>query len=327
MEHFTRAVHHETVVCAAEAINAAICPYPVRGMTLNGCLVCGGLVLEKDNLIRCNACATVFRIESEGWLSTLEKGAGIAYPEEGAKQTLQVEDTSFWFQHRNHVLETILDRFQPGGPLWDIGGGNGFQALHFQQQGRAVVLVEPGLIGCRNASRRGVENIVCGTLEAAYLPTGLLAAASLFDVIEHLADPLILLKECHRVLRPGGRLYVTVPAFEFLWSDEDIYACHKRRYTRQSLMQHLDAAGFTPEYVSYYFQVLVLPILLLRALPYRLAFWRKEHIGETMDQSEHSPGGALQKLIGTFLARELEAIRRGMRLRYGSSLIAVAIRP
>lgn len=298
----------------------------LREATENSCLVCGSVASEREGIIRCGDCGVALRSEPEGWLSALEEGAGVAYPEQGAELTQQVEDASFWFRHRNQVLEAILNRYPPDGQLWDVGGGNGFQALHFQRQGRAVVLVEPGRVGCRNARRRGVENILRSTLEAAHLPAGRLAAVSLFDVIEHLADPLVLLKECQRVLRPQGRLYITVPAFEFLWSDEDVYACHQRRYTLESLNRQLHTAGFQSEYVSYYFQVLVPPILLLRTLPYRLALWSKKDAGQTMDQSEHSPGGALQAIVEALLTRELAAIRRGKRLRYGSSLIAVAMR-
>ena len=108
--------------------------------TVQPCLLCGA----PDALLRCGACGAAFTLAADGVLRGAEPTLGVSYPDEGNDLTLQVEDASFWFHHRNKVLELMLERFKPGGTLWDIGGGNGFQALHFQEQGRAVVMVEPG---------------------------------------------------------------------------------------------------------------------------------------------------------------------------------------
>jgi hypothetical protein len=118
-----------------------------------------------------------------------------------------------------------------------------------------------------------------------------------------------------------------VPAFGFLWSDEDVYACHERRYTKATLTRQLERAGFEIEYVSYYFRALLLPILLLRTLPYRLTSWRKKPgQAQTMDQTEHNPQGLGQRIVARLLERELREIGRGERLAFGSSLVAVARR-
>jgi ubiquinone/menaquinone biosynthesis C-methylase UbiE len=290
------------------------------------CPVCDSLASLTIDVLACRQCGARFRQLPTGVLGAFEAFASVEYPDDGAELTAQVEDVSFWFRHRNAVLSTLLDRHPPAGTLWDIGGGNGFQALCFQQQGRPVVLVEPGEIGCRNAQRRGVRTIVQATLESLSLPSGLVAACSVFDVLEHLVDPARVLAECVRVLRPGGRLYVTVPAHPWLWSDEDRYAQHQRRYTPAGLEQELKGNGFSLEYLGYYFQFLVVPILLMRALPYRLTAWRRSGLKPPMDQGEHAPGGVLQRLLEASLAKELAAIQRGATLHFGSSLLAVAVK-
>jgi len=69
-------------------------------------------------------------------------------------------------------------------------------------------------------------------------------AAGAFDVTEHIEDDLGFLRELGGILRPGGRLYVTVPAFPFLWSQEDTDTGHYRRYTLPAIEAVLRKAGF-----------------------------------------------------------------------------------
>src|SRR5262249_39217410 len=157
---------------------------------------------------------------------------------------------SFWFAHRNAVIAMVLDRFPSKGPLWDLGGGNGFQALMVQDTGRATVLLEPDMAGCRHAVERGLHTVGNGTLEALRLPDGTPGALSLCEGVEHLPEPVAVLAECRRVLRPDGRVYITVPAYGALWSQTDDHAGHYRRYTATMLTDHLAQAGLRLDYLS-----------------------------------------------------------------------------
>ncbi|MBI4616307.1 MAG: methyltransferase domain-containing protein [Planctomycetes bacterium] len=299
---------------------------PPRARTLSTCLACGTRVESEEARVACGECGLALARDPGGFLAAVEEPSEVAYPHEGADLTFAVEEGSFWFRHRNRVLAALVARHPPDGPLWDVGGGNGFPARYLQERGVPVVVVEPGRAGCANAASRGVERVVRSTLEGLRLRDGVLRAASLLDVLEHLADPAPLLAECRRVLVPGGRLFVTVPAYEFLWSDEDVYARHFRRYTRRALLRELAGAGFTPLYLGYYFQALVLPILFLRTMPYRLFPGRPQHQGNAMDPSEHTPGRLSRAVLEKLLESELHAIRLGARLACGSSVVAVAER-
>jgi SAM-dependent methyltransferase len=298
------------------------------------CLACGKLARAEGGAVACAACGLSLVRGNDGVLSpvatasTLIRNARraepeVSYPETGADAMASVEDTSFWFAHRNEVVALLLERFAPGRTLWDIGGGNGFQAMRLQQRGRSVVLVEPGITGCRNAVARRVAHVIHGTIESLGLAAASLDAISLLDVIEHLPDPVQMLAECRRILRPSGRLFVTVPAYQALWSDEDEFAQHHRRYDRALLLEHLRLGGFDVELVSYFFQPLVAPIFLLRSLPHRLSRRRRTE-NDTADLSEHGTGGLSQRVMEALLSRELRALRHGRSLSFGSSLVAVA---
>jgi SAM-dependent methyltransferase len=196
----------------------------------------------------------------------------ISYPEEGNEACFEVEDRSFWFRHRNACIVEMVRIFPPRGkgPIFDVGGGNGFVAKGLMDAGWDVVLVEPGPSGASNAKKRGVEHVVCGTTHSAGFQAGSLPAIGVFDVVEHIEDDLGFLRHLWDLLEPGGMLYLTVPAYNFLWSHEDVDAGHFRRYSLRQIEQKLVHACFEMTHSTYIFQWLVVPVGLFRVLPYRL---------------------------------------------------------
>ena len=154
----------------------------------------------------------------------------------------------------------------------------------------------------------------CGTLDQVGLPDESLEAVSLFDVLEHVDNREALLKEIRRVLRVGGVLLVTVPAIQLLWSQFDIDEGHRLRYRKSSLRRELSDAGFHVSRIGYFFVLGVLPLMLLRAVPFRLG------INRPMSDM-HEVSVRLEKLgpIATWFERRI-----ALRAPLGSSLMAIA---
>jgi SAM-dependent methyltransferase len=247
----------------------------------------------------------------------------VSYPDAGNEFCFGVEETSFWFLHRNRLLAEAVARFPPPGLFFDIGGGNGFVSLALQGAGLPVVLIEPGLQGAKNARRRGIEHVICSTLDDAGLADETMPAAGIFDVLEHMEDDLDFLGTILRKTAPGGRLYLTVPAFQGLWSQEDVDAGHYRRYTASSLGAVLRKAGFQVEYLTYFFRPLPLFVLLLRTIPYRLNLRRAR--AAVLERAEHRPpGGPFNYALQALLSRELRLLRSGRTMAFGSSCLAIA---
>jgi SAM-dependent methyltransferase len=256
---------------------------------------------------------------------TPDAARAVSYPEHGNRACFAVEDGSFWFSHRNRVLDDLLARYPPAGPVFDVGGGNGFVARALERAGHAVVLVEPGPEGVRNAAGRGLSSLVRSTFEDAGFLDDSLPAASLFDVLEHVGDDVGFLASVARRLRPRGRLYLTVPAHAALWSADDAVAGHHRRYSSGSLGRALAAAGFELEWSSHFFVWLAPAVALLRALPSRLGRRRADDVARV--SAEHAaPAGAAGRFLERRLAAERRALSAGRRFRIGSSLAAVARR-
>jgi SAM-dependent methyltransferase len=260
---------------------------------------------------------------ADGWWSP-GKLSDVSYPEEGNALCFSVEDSSFWFGHRNRCILEAIKLFPPSGAIFDVGGGNGYVARAIQEAGLDVVLLEPGLTGVRNALKRGVRQVVRATLDDAGVLAETLPAVGLFDVVEHIPDDSGFLTRINRLVIPGGRVYVTVPACEWLWSGEDILAGHLRRYTIPTLRCLLEDTGYTVEFATHFFGFLPLPILFRRVLPYRLGLAPTKLAGDTL-RSDHGPGiPMVDRILQVLCRRELARIAELHPRRIGGSCMAVA---
>jgi len=254
------------------------------------------------------------------------KGAAeVSHPELWQDRYLQVENTSFWFAHRARCINACAGRFPLGGTIFDVGGGNGHVTASLIAAGHQAVLIEPSLAAAQNARRRGVETVVCSTLETAGITAESIPAIGLFDVLEHIEDDRAFLQMLSRHLRPGGRLYLTVPAYRLLWSRQDELVGHYRRYRLGQLERLLASTGFAVEQSTYLFAFLVPAILLLRTIPYRLGLARADR-SETFTREHNAQRPLIGKFIGRLLDWECASVRGGRRIPCGSSCLVVARR-
>ena len=251
----------------------------------------------------------------------------ISYPEWGNEACFQVEDSSFWFRHRNDCILEAVRQYPPSGPLFDVGGGNGFVAKSMQDAGFEVVLVEPGAVGAGNARRRGIQYVIRATLEdAGFLPDGL-PAISLFDVVEHIEDDRKFLETIRFYLSANGRVYLTVPAYQALWSLEDIVAGHHRRYSSRAIRELLVEAGFAVEFLTGFFQFLPPAIFALRVIPFRLGLAissEADEVGSKIRWQHEIKSGWISGPLNWIQQREIRGIRRRRQARFGASWLVVA---
>jgi SAM-dependent methyltransferase len=245
----------------------------------------------------------------------------VSYPSSANELCHQIEDTSFWFQHRNRCIVNCVRAYPPSGPVFDVGGGNGFVSLGLQRAGWDTVVVEPGVAGATNAQRQGLLPVICSTFQDAGFRRNALPAVGMFDVLEHVEDDRGFLRALHDAMVPGGRFYLTVPAYQWLWSAEDTHAGHFRRYTLPSLALTLDQAGFDVELGSYMFSILPLPIFLRRSIPYLLGF--KEAPTSESAAKDHAPR-PLNRLFDRVFTWEQKALERRRAIPCGSSCLVVA---
>jgi sterol 3beta-glucosyltransferase len=101
----------------------------------------------------------------------------------------------------------------PGGRLLEVGFGSGEQLVRMRELGWLVSGVDIDPVVVTAARERGLD-VYHGDLAAQRFPDGCFDAVYLSHVVEHVHDPVALLRECYRVLRPGGRLVAITPNVE-----------------------------------------------------------------------------------------------------------------
>lgn len=251
--------------------------------------------------------------------------AAISYPDEGNDLSRELEGDSFWFTHRNRCIVSLARRFSPEPRLIvDVGGGNGYVSKGLQDAGFSTIVVEPMRAGALNARARGLRFVVCATLEDAGFPPESIPAVGLFDVLEHIEDDFAFLGSLRDRLSPDGRVYLTVPSYQFLWSEYDTIAGHYRRYTAGQLRKTFEAAGFEIDYLSYLFWFLPPPVFLGRTVPSLLGSFRNG-IPHERAKREHSKGGGLAgRVVQAVCDWEASHIGKGRLVPFGGSCIAVA---
>jgi 2-polyprenyl-3-methyl-5-hydroxy-6-metoxy-1,4-benzoquinol methylase len=249
-----------------------------------------------------------------------KKNAPVSYPGHGNEVVYRIEEKSFWFSHRNECIAEVLSKFPPKGPLYDVGGGNGYVTKGLQDKGFDAVLVEPGETGCRNARQRQVKNIICSKLEDAGFEENSIPAIGVFDVVEHIEDDVAFLKTINYYLQPDGLMCITVPAYQALWSKYDEYGGHFHRYSVSSLTKKLKESGFEVLYSTYIFSILPLPIFLMRAIPSKLGLIKDA----TVVDDEANAHTAETTMFNKLWDWELNRIKNNKRVSFGGSCLIMA---
>ena len=241
----------------------------------------------------------------------------------------QVEEQHWWFAGRRDAVYDLVQglRLAPQAAILEIGCSGGPLLQRLRAAGYADVTgidVSPPAIELARA--RGVPNVALmdgAALEFADARFDLVIAS---DVLEHIEDEARALREWARVLRPGGRLLVFVPAHAYLWSAHDVVNHHFRRYSRRGLAGALAGAGLRVRRSSFWNAALYFPTAALR-LGKRLVQGPAApgpRPGDTGDL-HHFPGPA-NRLLLAWVKAENRVLRR-LDLPLGVSVFALAEKP
>ena len=153
----------------------------------------------------------------------------------------------WWYRARAELLRAALASHM-GTPVraLDVGSADGPSVAWMRGDHEGFTLdVDPrGLVPGTG---------ICGSAMALPFKDACFDLVGAFDVVEHCESEAVALAELSRVLAPGGRLLLSVPAYQWAWSDHDVRAGHYRRYTRKRLVKAVRAAGLRVDRSTYAF--------------------------------------------------------------------------
>lgn len=226
------------------------------------------------------------------------------------------EEAQWWNVANRRTVEAVLASESARGPLLDVGCGGGAMLADASQadEGVGVDLAPSALL---HARARGVRKLVAAEAGALPFATASFGTVLALHVLEHHPRPEEMLSEMRRVLRPGGLLIATVPAYPALWSFADHVLGRYRRYTKPGLERELQAASLEPSRVTY---------LHSWPLPFVWVFRKLRAAGRLEDH------GAVMRLSPVLDALLLEMSKPELRLLdhrdlpFGLFLMAVARR-
>ena len=242
------------------------------------------------------------------------------------RQFETLEDSHWWLRGRRTVYFDLLDHLLPTERRLrslDVGCGYGAMLGELSRYGTATgaEVSEEAIEACR---RRGFEDVLMASAYDVPEPDESFDLVTFFDCLEHLEDDLAALREAHRLLRPGGHVVVTLPAYNFLYANNDRVAHHQRRYTVREIRSKLEASGFRAQkatYVNALLFPLILPAVLLKKVRERLL----PRADDPTTNLSRTPPRAVNEVLYRVFASERVLLRR-MRFPAGHSIFVLGVR-
>jgi len=186
--------------------------------------------------------------------------------------TFQDEINHWWIKTRFLYIDKALELFKgrPHLNILEYGTGTGQNLWFIRNKAKnknlvqTTIGIDPNLEEQYSPSWKSDDDIFSNQLDYAQDNSADLILA--MDVLEHIEGDKDALKEWKKKLKDDGFIFITVPAFQCLWSYHDEFLDHKRRYTKASLERVTKEAGFEPVHVSYAFSYLFPLVYLVRKI-------------------------------------------------------------
>jgi ubiquinone/menaquinone biosynthesis C-methylase UbiE len=233
------------------------------------------------------------------------------------------EQEYWWHLGRYEIIEQYMQLAVKGQKadevnILNIGAGTGGTIPSLEKFG-SVLNADVSDDAIKYLKKRGYKAEKIGTGKLPYKANSFSVVAA-FDVLEHIDDDEAALKEWSRVLKPGGKVVMTVPAYDWLWTDHDVSLQHFRRHTRKTVAEKAKKAGLDVSKTSY---AIVFSLPLVVGFRYLNKALKRKTTEETSYVS-------VPRWVNKSFTQLLKAEARGhkyMAYPAGTSVVAVLSKP
>ncbi len=225
-----------------------------------------------------------------------------------------LESNFFWYRARRRLIKIILEKYKiRDKKILEIGCGAGGQLQVLSSSGNEVFGSDVNKDALDEASKLGFK-VFYQDAEKELEESEKYDVICAFDVLEHIKDDNLALKNIYRVLKKDGLFIFSVPAFQFLYSGHDVYMKHHRRYSMRGLRQRLVDNDFQITKI-FYWNFFLFPVVFIN----RIIFKKK-----TINSDVQKISKALNFVFFSILYLENFLIKKGLRFPCGVSIFGVA---
>ncbi len=234
----------------------------------------------------------------------------------------RIEENYWWFvAHRDMFLRYLVKfKINRNSKILDIGCSGGHLIKLLQENGYkntcGIDISERAINLCK---RKGIKNVFVMDSAATNFDDRAFDIIIAADVLEHIKDGAKALAEWNRIMKPGGRIILSVPAFDFLWSRHDELNKHYRRYNKPDLADALEKSKFKVIRASYWNFSLFFPAAAFACL-------RRICRTKPINDNLYDFGPIANKLL-LLLLRSENLIMEYLGFPFGTSIFALAVKP
>lgn len=235
----------------------------------------------------------------------------------------RVEDEHWWYRGMEAITRKLLGRwFRDSVPLkiLDAGCGTGAAMSNFLTDYGLVTGVDIEPLALAYCQKRDLTRLTCASVLDLPFASATFDLVASFDVLYEraVADDLAALREFARILAPGGRVLLRLPAYDWLRGTHDKVVHTRKRYTIKEVAYLLVQSGFTLEHISFA-NMFLFPLAVIKRLSERLIPPSEEHSDLTLN------AGPFNRVLQKILASEAPLVA-GSGLPFGLSVVAVGRR-
>lgn len=226
----------------------------------------------------------------------------------------ELEDSHWWHRAKRSVVVYYISQFtKTSQKILDMGCGTGKNLETFRTFGK-IYGVDSSYEAITFCKKRGIDTVYKEDITSTNFKKNSFDIITALDVLEHVDDQKAL-NEIGRIIKVGGILIITVPAFAALWSEWDVVLHHKRRYTTEQLRQLLTMHNFSIIKLSYMYSFLVIPVYITRYI--------KSKVSHDDYTSDFRINNKVVNLFFLFLTKVEQLYMKNFFIPFGTSILCV----